>query len=112
MINDTWIRLGVFITILGIMMFWENLKPNRLSPVSPGKRWFSNFSMVLLGAVVARLIIPTSLAAIAIYAQNNHIGVWNNISVMLWLSVPISVLLFDLLATSRFSSCSNTLAVP
>jgi sterol desaturase/sphingolipid hydroxylase (fatty acid hydroxylase superfamily) len=53
--------------------------------------------MVLLGAVVARLIIPTGFAAIAIYAQNNHIGVWNNISVTLWLSVPISVLLFDCL---------------
>jgi sterol desaturase/sphingolipid hydroxylase (fatty acid hydroxylase superfamily) len=79
------------------MMLWENLKPNRLSPVSANKRWFSNFSMVLLGAVVARLIIPTGLAAIAIYAQNNQIGVWNNISVTLWLSVPISVLLFDCL---------------
>ncbi|MFT7261506.1 MAG: sterol desaturase/sphingolipid hydroxylase (fatty acid hydroxylase superfamily) [Glaciecola sp.] len=53
--------------------------------------------MVLLGAVVARLIIPTGFAAIAIYAQNNHIGVWNNISVTLLLSVPISVLLFDCL---------------
>ena len=97
MINDTWIRLGVFITVLAIMMLWENLKPNRLSPVSASKRWFSNFSMVLLGAVVARLIIPTGLAAIAIYAQNNQIGVWNSISVTLWLSVPISVLLFDCL---------------
>ena len=97
MINETWIRLGVFITVLGIMMLWENLKPNRLSPVSTGKRWFSNFSMVLFGAVVARLIVPTGLAAIAIYAQNNQIGVWNNISITLWLSVPISVLLFDCL---------------
>jgi len=97
MINDTWIRLGVFITVLAVMMLWEYLKPNRLSPVSTGKRWLSNFSMILLGALVARLMIPTGLAAIAIYAQNNHLGMWNQIPMSLWLSMPISVLVFDCL---------------
>ena len=95
MMNNTWIRLGIFITVLAVMMLWETLRPNRLSPVSKGERWLSNFSMVLLGTVVARLIIPSGLAAIAIFAQNNHIGLWNHVSASLWLSIPISVLLFD-----------------
>ncbi|WP_339720619.1 sterol desaturase family protein [uncultured Paraglaciecola sp.] len=97
MINDTWIRLGVFISVLVIMMLWEYLRPNRLSPVSTGKRWFSNFFLVLLGSLVARLMVPTGLAAMAIYAQNDQIGLWNQISVSLWVSVPVSVLLFDCL---------------
>jgi sterol desaturase/sphingolipid hydroxylase (fatty acid hydroxylase superfamily) len=65
--------------------------------VSKGERWLSNFSMVLLGTVVARLMIPSGLAAIAIFAQNNHIGLWNHASASLWLSIPIAVLLFDCL---------------
>lgn len=97
MINETWIRLGCFAAVLIIMMLWEGLKPNRQSPVSAGQRWLSNFSMVLLGALVARLIIPTGLAAIAIYAQSNQLGLWNILSVSLWISVPITVLLFDCL---------------
>ena len=97
MMNDTWIRLGVFITVLAIMLLWESVKPNRLSPVSTGKRWLSNFSMVLLGTVVARLMIPTGLAAMTIFAQNNHIGLWNHVSANLWLSVPVTVLLLDCL---------------
>lgn len=97
MINDTWIRLGCFAVVLVIMMLWEGFRPNRQSPVSTGQRWLSNFSMVLLGALLARLIIPTGLAAIAIYAQNNHLGVWNKISMPLLVSIPISVLLFDCL---------------
>ena len=97
MINETWIRLGVFITVLAVMILWESLRPNRLSPVSKGKRWFSNFSMVLFGALTARLIIPTGLAAIAIYAQNNQFGLWNHVAINFWLSVLISVLLFDCL---------------
>jgi len=79
------------------MLIWEYLRPNRLPAVSVGKRWFSNFSMMLLGAVVGRLIIPTGLAAISIYGQSNQLGVWNNISVDLWISIPISILLFDCL---------------
>jgi sterol desaturase/sphingolipid hydroxylase (fatty acid hydroxylase superfamily) len=97
MMNDTWIRLGVFITVLAGMMLWENLRPNRLSPVSRAERWLSNFSMVLLGTVAARLMIPSGLAAIAIFAQNNHIGLWNHVSTSLWLSVLITVLIFDCL---------------
>jgi sterol desaturase/sphingolipid hydroxylase (fatty acid hydroxylase superfamily) len=97
MMNDTWIRLGVFITVLAIMLLWESVKPNRLSPVSKVKRWLSNFSMVLLGTVVARLMIPTGLAAMTIFAQNNHIGLWNHVSASLWLSVPVTVLLLDCL---------------
>jgi sterol desaturase/sphingolipid hydroxylase (fatty acid hydroxylase superfamily) len=97
MINDTWIRLGVFIAVLAVMMLWESLRPNRLSPVSAPKRWLSNFSMALLGALVARLMIPTGLAAIAIYAHNSQLGLWSHLSVSLWISVPISVLLFDCL---------------
>ncbi|MEP1448548.1 MAG: sterol desaturase family protein [Paraglaciecola sp.] len=97
MINETWIRLGVFFVVLAVMMLWEFFRPNRLSPVSTGKRWFSNFSLVLLGSLVAKLMIPTGLAAIAIYAQHNQIGLWNHLSVSLWVSVPASVLLFDCL---------------
>ena len=97
MINDTWIRLGVFITVLAVMILWESLRPNRLSPVSKGNRWLSNFSMVLFGALIARLMIPTGLAAIAIYGQNNHLGLWNHVAVSFWLSVLITVLLFDCL---------------
>jgi hypothetical protein len=61
------------------MLLWESLKPNRVSPVRKGKRWLSNFSMVLLGTVVARLMIPSDLAAIAIYAQNNQLRIWNQL---------------------------------
>ena len=97
MINETWIRLGCFAVVLIIMMLWEGLRPNRHSPVSKSQRWLSNFSMVLLGALVARLIVPTGLAALAIYAQNNQLGLWNIIYVDLWISVPVTVLLFDCL---------------
>jgi sterol desaturase/sphingolipid hydroxylase (fatty acid hydroxylase superfamily) len=53
--------------------------------------------MVFMGSMVARLIVPTGLAAIAIYGQNKNLGIWNQVSISLWLTVPISVLLLDCL---------------
>lgn len=97
MINETWIRLGVFASVLTVMMLWEGSKPYRISPVSARQRWFSNFSMVLLGAVVARVVVPTGLATVAIYAQEHHFGLLNQLSLSLWLSVPLGVLVLDCL---------------
>ncbi|MFT4746123.1 MAG: sterol desaturase/sphingolipid hydroxylase (fatty acid hydroxylase superfamily) [Congregibacter sp.] len=97
MINDTYIRLGFFITVLAVMILWESLRPSRKSPIGIHNRWLSNVSLIVLGVVVARLMIPAGLAAVAIYAQNNNLGIYNHISMTLWLTVPISVVLFDCL---------------
>ena len=95
--NDTYIRIGFFITVLTVMILWESLRPNRTSPIYKHNRWFSHFFLVIFGVVAARLMIPTGLAAVAIYAQNNNLGMWNQISITLWLTVPISLLLLDCL---------------
>ncbi len=95
--NDTYIRIGFFVTVLAVMILWESLRPNRKSPIYAHNRWFSHFFLVIFGVVVARLMIPTGLAAVAIYAQNNNLGMWNQISITLWLTVPISLLLLDCL---------------
>ena len=97
MINDTWIRLGVFITVLTVMMVWESTKPNRLSAIHLTTRWLCNFTLMVLGALLARLIVPTGLASIAIFAQHNQLGLCNQVSLPVWLSVLISVVLFDCL---------------
>jgi sterol desaturase/sphingolipid hydroxylase (fatty acid hydroxylase superfamily) len=95
--SEAWIRLSLFIGILLLMMLWEWRKPNRQSPVSKGQRWSSNFALVILGSLVARLVIPSGLAAIAIYAQQHGLGLWNNLTLSPWLVVPVTVVLFDAL---------------
>ncbi|MBL4631894.1 MAG: sterol desaturase family protein [Paraglaciecola sp.] len=77
------------------MMLWEWRRPNRHSVVKKSQRWASNFTLVLLGALVARLIVPTGLATVAIWAQQNNIGLWNQLDCSLFCSVLLSVVLFD-----------------
>jgi sterol desaturase/sphingolipid hydroxylase (fatty acid hydroxylase superfamily) len=95
--TELWIRLGVFIGVLAIMMCWEALTPNRKSPVSWQVRWSTNFGLIFLGSLVVRLLIPAGLAAVALWAQQHNIGLWNQFSISLWWSIPITVILFDCL---------------
>ncbi|MEO9944824.1 sterol desaturase family protein [Paraglaciecola sp.] len=95
--TEMWIRLGVFIGVLAVMMCWEALTPNRKSPVSELARWSTNFGLIFIGSLVVRLLIPAGLAAVALWAQQHNIGLWNQFSVSLWWSIPITVVLFDCL---------------
>ncbi|MEP2652804.1 MAG: sterol desaturase family protein [Paraglaciecola sp.] len=95
--TEMWVRLGVFIGILAIMMCWEALTPNRKSPVPKLTRWSTNFGLIFIGSLVVRLLIPAGLAAVALWAQQHNIGLWNQFSVGLWWSIPITVVLFDCL---------------
>ncbi|WP_289029006.1 sterol desaturase family protein [uncultured Paraglaciecola sp.] len=95
--TEVWIRLGVFIGVLALMMCWEALTPNRKSPVSKLARWTTNFGLIFLGSLVVRLLIPAGLGAVALWAQQHNIGLWNQFSVSLWWSIPITVVLFDCL---------------
>ena len=93
--TETWIRLSAFIGILTLMMLWEWRRPNRQSVVNKSQRWLSNFSLMLLGALVVRLIVPTGLATVAIWAQQHNVGLWNYLSIGFFWSVLVSVIMFD-----------------
>jgi len=95
--NELYWRLGFFISILAIMMLFEGLKPARKSPVAAKHRWLGNFGLVLFSSVIARLTVPIGLTALAIYNTEQGIGLFNFIQIPLWLTIPFSILLLDML---------------
>lgn len=95
--NETWLRMGSFIGILLIMMVWEACLPNRRSPVTNAKRWLSNFFLVFCGALVARLIVPSGLAVVAIFATQQQFGLLNLVSFPHWFVILIAMILLDCL---------------
>jgi sterol desaturase/sphingolipid hydroxylase (fatty acid hydroxylase superfamily) len=95
--NEAWVRIGSFVTILLVMMVWEAARPNRRSPVANSKRWLSNFFLVFCGAVVGRLLVPTGLAVVAIFAEQHQIGLLNWLAFPHWISVVLAMVLLDCL---------------
>lgn len=102
MTNELGWRLGCFISILILMMLLEWQRPARQSPIRISKRWTANFGLVLVSSILARLIVPIGLTVVALYNQEQGIGLLhlqtvNELNLPSWLVIIISLLLLDML---------------
>ncbi|MGX9462266.1 sterol desaturase family protein [Shewanella sp. A14] len=96
------IRLGVFLTILALMMSLETLFPARQLAKNPqtanmATRWVGNFGLLIIASVMARLLLPLGLTGFALYTNQMQWGLLHAIDLPLWLDISISVLLLDML---------------
>lgn len=97
MTHELWWRLGFFFSILVIMMLIERRKPARQSPIKNSKRWVANFGLVFASSLIARLAVPIGLTAVAIYTQENGIGLFNLIDLPTIIVIVLSLVLLDIL---------------
>ncbi len=96
------IRLGVFLTILALMMSLELLFPARQLAKNPqtanmATRWLGNFGLLIIASLIARLLLPLGLAGFALYTSQMQWGLLPAFGLPLWVNIGISVLLLDLL---------------
>lgn len=97
MTNEIWWRLGCFFSILIIMMLLEWQHPARKSPIKNSTRWFANFGLVFTSSVIARLVVPIGLTAVALYNQEHGIGLFNQLAIPSIVVIALSILLLDIL---------------
>ena len=98
MIDDTFIRLGIFISILAIMIILEQTFPARqlsTKKQAPTKatRLIGNFGIVFLSGLSARLVLPIGLAGFSLYCTEQQWGLFNLIHLPSWLTIVLSLLL-------------------
>lgn len=94
--HEAAIRLSAFLTIFAVMATWEILLPARRLVVGKAHRWLSNIAIVVLNTVIVRLIFPTAAVGFALYVEVNEIGLLHLTNWPLWWTVPLSVVLLDL----------------
>ncbi|WP_085587213.1 sterol desaturase family protein [Thalassospira sp. MCCC 1A01428] len=83
-------RLAVFAVLLLIMAGWEFLLPYRTGAgQSRGRRWLTNFSLMICGAALSRFTIGAAMIIAASYAQGRGWGLLP----MLGLPAPVAVVL-------------------
>jgi len=102
MIDDTFIRLGIFISILAIMITLEQTFPARqlsTKKQAPTKttRLIGNFGIVFISGLSARLALPIGLTGLALYFTEQQWGLFNLINLPSWLTTTLSLLLLDML---------------
>jgi len=92
----TW-RLGAFLGVLALLVLAERLIPWAQPHPLGARRWLPNLGLVALGSVLVRFTLPLAAVGAAIWAQRADVGLMNWLDVPLWLALPLTVVVFDLL---------------
>jgi sterol desaturase/sphingolipid hydroxylase (fatty acid hydroxylase superfamily) len=93
---DTVIRLGVFVGMLVLMMFWEAKAPRRQLRYSRWQRWPINIGLSAITAVLLRFTIGGIAYFSAVLAAEMQFGLLNLVLLPEWLSLVVALILFDL----------------
>jgi sterol desaturase/sphingolipid hydroxylase (fatty acid hydroxylase superfamily) len=98
--SDGFLRLAVFVVIFVVMALIELVLPKRTLITSKGRRWLTNLGISVTASVLLRLMaglaVPVAAIAAAFYAQQNHIGLLNNVAWPEWVKVAIALIVLDL----------------
>ena len=100
--NETYIRLGIFIGLFLILATIEALVPRRLRVETRKRRWFTNWSLIVIDSLVLRamaFIVPAVLPLLAVGAAYDAArlgwGLFNQVGWPFWLEVVLTVLILD-----------------
>ena len=75
--NTSAIRLSMFLGIFMCMALLEARYPARKAVLDRKTRWVGNLSMVALGALISRVLLPATLVGVSVWAQQEDFGLFN-----------------------------------
>ena len=101
-INDAFLRIGLFLIILIIMITLEHCFPARKLAKTPNAptllmRLIGNWGLIIIASAITRLLLPLGLAGIALYCTALQWGLFNMIDLPAWLTIIVSLLVLDML---------------
>jgi len=95
--NEAMLRLSSFAILLFIFMGLQLLRPRRLPEQGCWERRVNNIVLLVVNIIVVRLMVPLALFDVAVYASENHIGLFNILEIPLLINVLLTLIIFDLL---------------
>ena len=90
------IRLSAFVGILCLMVVWEYYAPRRPLRYRRLQRWPINFALSIIGMLLVRFTVGGVAYIAALSAMDNQTGLLNQMSMPVWLSIFVTLLLLDL----------------
>ncbi|MCZ6854944.1 MAG: sterol desaturase family protein [Gammaproteobacteria bacterium] len=93
--NETFIRLGCFLSVFAAIALWEIGLPRRQRVVSRWARWPSNLAIVVVNTLLLRILIPTAAVGLALVMEAQNGGLLNQFAVPGWVSIVVAILVLD-----------------
>ena len=91
------LRLGIFISILLLMMSAEALFPRKDRVLGRAHRWTSNLLLIVIDGVFVRLLFPIVAVGVAVIAAEKHWGLFNMLGLPIWLEFALAVIILDMM---------------
>jgi len=79
-----------------LVLLWEIFRPWVKPSYSQPVRWWNTLGLFVLNRYLIHWLMPITTISAALYAENNSIGLFNQLSLNLWFVVFAGFLLFDL----------------
>ena len=94
-LDDNQMRIGIFLVTFVIMALTEWALPKRDRALPKGRRWLTNWGIVVLDSVIVRLVMPILPIGLALYASEQGWGLLNWLQVPGWLAILIAFVALD-----------------
>jgi sterol desaturase/sphingolipid hydroxylase (fatty acid hydroxylase superfamily) len=94
--HESVIRFGFFLGTFALMALWEVLAPLRMPGTSKAVRWPNHVMLAAMNIGLVRVLFPLAAVALAVYAGEHGIGLFNIIPVPYLLAFVGSLLALDL----------------
>lgn len=91
------VRLSTFAGLFAVFAVWELLSPRRTQSHSRSVRWLNNLAIMVLNGLVVRLGIPLAAVGTAIAAQDQNLGLLNQVTLPAWFAMVVAIVALDLI---------------
>lgn len=89
------IRISIFILVICVLLLAEWRWPFRQYQVSKFKRLLDNLSMMMISSLVQLLLVAGGVYSVAVWANQNQIGLLNQLSLPNWMNVLLAITILD-----------------
>lgn len=94
-LDENSLRFGAFASVFVVMALAEWMLPKKERTQPKGRRWLTNWGIIVADAVLVRLVMPILPVAVAFYAASQNWGVLNWFALPNWLAVLIGFVVLD-----------------
>lgn len=94
--NEAELYATVYFGMIAAVALAEWLQPRRAPAGGLGLRWFGNFALTIIGAVLVRALFPLVGVGWALFCEQRQIGFLNQVAWPGWLELLLTVVVADL----------------
>jgi sterol desaturase/sphingolipid hydroxylase (fatty acid hydroxylase superfamily) len=93
--NGAEVYAVVYFGAIGMVALLEAIRPRYAMGPGLGTRWFGNFGLTIIGAVIVRMLFPVAGVGWALLCADRGLGLFNQVTWPSWVELALTVLLLD-----------------